>query len=262
MSARAWPFVVHDARGDAHRGVVRYATSLRSAALAPSDADAFAIVLLAAPADVASAPERTAICVPARLSARATEATLRPQPPAPGAALTLVPERMAAYAGGIIVAAAALAIAPADLFPADGDRPRFDELALALVEAAGIETIAAYTALIRHELRLAPGADALLELEQRLTPPEPDERPPRRAPAVLRLAAVLTTLRDRRVPASSLEQVADDLRVLRLFARDGVGWPRAALARLLTDVQPTPGAASRTRRGDGVVPRRRPKGGR
>jgi hypothetical protein len=109
---------------------------------------------------------------------------------------------------------------------------------------ADVETIASYTAVIRHELGLRPGEDAVVELERRLRPEDAAERPPRRAPAVVRLNATLRALRRRRAPDASLDEVTEDLRFLRVFEKAPL--EREALERLLDDVMGgAPNAATR-----------------
>ncbi|HYM29099.1 MAG TPA: hypothetical protein VET66_13190 [Steroidobacteraceae bacterium] len=130
------------------------------------------------------------------------------------------------------------------------------------------ELAAAYIGVLRHELQVPHGADALAELEQRLAPEEPAERPPARAPAIARLAAALRRLRTRQAPACTLEQFTDDLRFLRMFEGGAGTWPADALGRLLAEIAATPGAAKARRRvapraAGSVVPlrpRRRPRG--
>jgi hypothetical protein len=99
------------------------------------------------------------------------------------------------------------------------------------------ELFAAYVALIRHELRLPRGSDALLELRERLWPDDVSERPPARAPAIRRLRAALARLSDHGSPEASPEQFTDDLRFLRLFDANEP-WPPRALDALLSDVHP------------------------
>lgn len=94
-----------------------------------------------------------------------------------------------------------------------------------------------YAALVREAFGLAPDADALDELDRRLHPDTPSERPPATAPAVRRLRAALAVLRERGAPETTPEEFAEDLQVLKLFAPDD-DWPDEALGRLLDDVAP------------------------
>jgi hypothetical protein len=102
------------------------------------------------------------------------------------------------------------------------------------------ELIAAYIGVLRHELSLPRGADALLELEVRLTPSDPNQRPPARAPGIARLAKALKRLRLHKTPAGSLEQFQQDLRFLRVFEDDTTAWSGAALDDLLANVITAP----------------------
>ena len=98
------------------------------------------------------------------------------------------------------------------------------------------EAIAPYTALIRHELGLPPGADAKRELAARLDPPRAVDRPPAEAPGIARLRRVLTALQAGRAPRADLEQLTNDLRFLRLFEPSTPAMERDAMSRLLSDV--------------------------
>lgn len=100
-----------------------------------------------------------------------------------------------------------------------------------------LELHATYLALIRRELRLPPGADALLALESRLAPPDKRARPPARAPAIARLAKALRRLCAHKTPASGIEQFMEDLRFLRLFEDGPQPWSDDALDKLLSDVR-------------------------
>lgn len=108
------------------------------------------------------------------------------------------------------------------------------------------ELIAAYIGVLRHELKLRPGADALLELEVRLSPTDPDQRPPARAPGIARLAKALARLRAHTLPASSLDQFAEDLRFLRVFEDDASAWSGEALDDLLANVIAVPAPKTRS----------------
>jgi hypothetical protein len=98
------------------------------------------------------------------------------------------------------------------------------------------ELVAAYVGLLRHELKLPRGADALVELEARLAPPDRAQRPPSRAPGIARLAKALKRLRTGRAPACSIEEFAADLQFLRMFANDSETWTPAALDDLMANV--------------------------
>jgi hypothetical protein len=98
------------------------------------------------------------------------------------------------------------------------------------------EMIAAYVGVLRHELKLPRGAEPLLELELRLTPTDPRQRPPARAPGIARLARALKRLRGHKPPADSLDQFAEDLRFLRVFDNDAGAWTSEAIDDLLANV--------------------------
>jgi hypothetical protein len=95
-----------------------------------------------------------------------------------------------------------------------------------------------YATLVREAFGLAPDADALDELDRRLHPDDPAERPPATAPAVRRLRAALAVLRERGAPETTPAEFAEDLQVLKLFAPDDE-WSDEALGRLLGDVAPS-----------------------
>jgi hypothetical protein len=254
MTGRTWRFTVHDARGRAQDGVVVYAS--RVADMPPLAAnDAFGIVLLEQPRRITQARERTAICVPAALRVRPVGGLPALHLPDAIESLTLPPYRMTAFAQGTMITPSPVAVTAADVFPAHSDHPRLDRLALALCDAAESEGVATYAALVRHELALAPGADPLFELEERLAPADPAQRPPAKAPGIVRLRAVAANLREHQAPAVSLEQFAEDLRLLRKFARDD-DWPAEALERLLGDVQPARVQPPRKRSRVTPLPRR------
>jgi hypothetical protein len=131
----------------------------------------------------------------------------------------------------------------------------FEHLALVLVDMQRAETLAPYLALIRHELGMPPGANALLALETRLFPADPAERPPARAPAIARLRKALKRLEAGDDPSIDLDELTSDLRFLRLFERTEHVLRRGALDRLLLDVSgtthtapPTPGPRRRQAR--------------
>jgi hypothetical protein len=102
------------------------------------------------------------------------------------------------------------------------------------------EAVAAYVGVIRYELKLPPGTDALAALQARLRPDDVKSRPPARAPGIVRLRKALQQLRKRTVPESTLEQLVEDLRFLALFEDDDKVWRRDALESLLTNVLATP----------------------
>jgi hypothetical protein len=114
----------------------------------------------------------------------------------------------------------------------------------------GDALLPAYIALIRLELKLAAGDDALAELRARLSPDAASEQPPPRAPGMMRLQAALSELELGRSPAAGLEQFANDLIFLQVFAPDGEPMEDAALERLLRDVMDSgqgPTHSSRTK---------------
>lgn len=245
MAERSWNLTVRDARGRRHRGKVDWLDKTPSLQ-PPPEGVAFRIVILARPATIADAPERTAICIPHR------PVDLAP-PPSLGR-LSLDAADLTRFASGRIVMTPAGAVAGRDVFRRDEGHPRLETLALALVEAAAAEAIAPYVAVIHHALGLPRGADALAALQGRLAPDDPRERPPARAPGIVRLNRVLRDLRAGTPPRSSLDVLAGDLRLLRLFAMEEPTLPREALARLLDDVN---AAAPRPARRPGkVVPLR------
>ena len=107
----------------------------------------------------------------------------------------------------------------------------------------------AYVGLIRHELCLGPGTDALAELGSRLRPEDPAARPPYRAPGIVRLRRALRRLETGKAPVVTLEEFAADLQFLKLFEPEQPSIARDAMQRLLTDVMntPPPGKASKKR---------------
>jgi len=236
MAERRWTFVVQDARGRRHRGIVTWSDHLDDRPPSPTPA-AFRIALVSHAGALPEPPVRTAICVPGAPRLRAIRSGEDVQLPRRIADLTLPPHKMAEYASGRIVMASEGLIEPVDVFPPHSDHPRLDRLALALVEAAEVEATAPYTAVIRHELGLPPGADALAALGERLAPADVNARPPSRAPAVLRLARALRRLRDGLSPNDGLDQVTEDLRFLRLFDMREPVLKHDALDRLFDDVR-------------------------
>jgi hypothetical protein len=254
MSERRWSFVVQDARARRHRGIVTWGADARTT---PPDPPAeFRIGLLTHPAEVGDVPMRVAVCVPGVPRLRAIRPGEDVTLPRKIADLTLPPHKMAEYAAGSIVMASEGLVAPDDVFPAHAEHPRLDRLALALIEVAAAEATAPYIAVIRHELELHSAADALAALGERLAPPEPSERPPARAPGVLRLARALRRLRDGAAPADSLEQITEDLRFLKLFDTGDSVLQQDALEHLLDDVKQQPPARGQTEPGK-IVPLRR-----
>ena len=131
------------------------------------------------------------------------------------------------------------------------------------------ETVAAYVGVLRHTLRIAPGADALMELEGRLSPPDPSQRPPARAPGIARLSRALKQLRRGAPPADTIEAFRDDLAFLKVFDQD-TSWTSEALDDLAANVlvadesrrRPAPATATATNASTNVVPlrRKRPSG--
>jgi hypothetical protein len=115
-----------------------------------------------------------------------------------------------------------------------------------------LELVAAYVGVLRHELTLPRGADALLELEVRLAPADPNERPPARAPGIARLAKALKRLRAHKPPADSLDQFTEDLRFLRVFEDDTSAWSEEALDDLMANViaMPPPNAQHKSTASD------------
>lgn len=94
----------------------------------------------------------------------------------------------------------------------------------------------AYVALIRHELKLAPGSDAIAELAARITPESVVGKPPARAPGIVRLKQALHCLQEHGVPDTTLGEFAADLRFLQLFSLDEPVLGADAMERLLADV--------------------------
>ena len=240
MSERSWDFVVQDARARKRRGTVTWCDALPSPLAAPAFPVEFAIVLLTSKSHIADVPDATAVCIP---GVPKIHAITKPAPqhlPEQIDALTLPPQRMAEYAAGRIVMPAAGLIEPEDVFPAHSDHPRLDRLALALLEVTDADALAPYTAILRYELKLSPGADPLIALGARLAPADAQSRPPARAPGVLRLAKALRRLRDGNPPDDSLERFSEDVRFLKLFDTEDKEWTRGALSRLLNDVLEAP----------------------
>src|SRR5690348_7024192 len=99
------------------------------------------------------------------------------------------------------------------------------------------DDVAPYVELIRSELALEGDSDVLAELATRLTPANAADRPPAKAPAVVRLGRALWRMRRHHAPAESLDEFTRDLRVLKLFDPNDA-WSTEALNRLMTDVKP------------------------
>jgi hypothetical protein len=234
VKERRWTLWVRDERGKRHRGIVSYGDD------APSDAPAppaeFRIALLARSSSVQRAPAATAVCVPklAKTDAHVeTSGEIELIASLKKGELPILQRRQ--FAAGRIVLEIG-AIDAHTVFPKSRRHLDLDALALLLVEQAHAEAIAPYTAMIRHELRVARGADPLAALESRLSPADPAERPPARAPGVVRLRGALARLHAGAPPRADLETFIEDLRFLRLFEREAHPLPRAALDRLLADV--------------------------
>jgi hypothetical protein len=126
------------------------------------------------------------------------------------------------------------------------------------------ELYPAFIGLIRRELHVEPGCDALDELAARLSPEDLAHKPPYRAPGIVRLRRALRRLREHKVPVDSIEQFADDLRFLRLFSPDEPVLSPTATRRLLADVMRGDKPAPQPRSGrpslaSKVVPLRRKK---
>lgn len=94
----------------------------------------------------------------------------------------------------------------------------------------------AYIALIRRELKLSAGCEALVELEARLTTEHAGSKPPARAPGITRLRRALRRLKQHKPPVDALDVFADDLRFLQLFSPDEPTMSPDAMRRLLDDV--------------------------
>ena len=261
MKEHRWTFWARDERGKRHRGIVSYGDDLPSEP--PQPPAEFRIALLAAPASVERVPGATAICVPklARAAALIDSATPRPRIAAEIAALkqSVLPRAIhAQYEAGHIVLPAGQ-IDAARVFTRGRESVELERLALVLVDQAHAETIAPYIAIIRHELKLKSGGNALLALEARLTPADARERPPARAPGIVRLRSALRRLKEGALPTIALETLMDDLRFLRLFEREEHVLRRDALDRLLADVRGGAPPKSRRPRPAPILPLR-PRG--
>jgi hypothetical protein len=102
----------------------------------------------------------------------------------------------------------------------------------------------AYIALIRRELMLDIGADAIAELQARLSPGDKSEKPPARAPAIARLKQALKHLEQRVAPDEPLDSFASDLQFLQLFSADEPILTPDAAERLLSDIRGDPPSPS------------------
>lgn len=256
---RHWGYTAKDARGRTHRGTVIVAATLPPDLCAPEPPRRFQIVLLTTLSIVREAPERTAICVPGVPRLHAVGEVPGPSLPRRIADLTLPPQRMAEYAAGRIVMGAEGIVTPGDIFALHTERPRLDRLALALVDAAAAEAVAPYTAIIRRGLKLPPGTDALAALDARLSTTDPAAKPPARAPAIVRLRAVLRRLRHDREPDLTLEALTDDLRFLMLFDASDDTIPADGMSTLLRDViGDMPARATKPAGRAPIIPLRRP----
>jgi len=247
MGERRWDFVVQDARARRRRGIVVWCEELPSPLEPPSPPAEFAIYVLAARARVTSTPERTAVCCPGTPKIRPLADSPPQHLPTSVEALTLPPYRMTTYAAGRIVTAVSGLIEPAEVFGPGTDHPRLDRLALALLDAADADERAPYLALLRRGFGVPPGADPLEELGRRLVPEDPSQRPPARAPGVLRLAKALRRLRAGQSPEQTLEKYRDDLAFLKLFDRSEP-WSPDALERLVDDVTGAPALRPKSKR--------------
>jgi hypothetical protein len=249
-----WTVRVRDRRGRPHRGIALYTS--RVPASPPEPPAQFQIALLSAARAVRRLPPATAVCVP-RLAKRAATPSKAVHPTIAQLKKNVLPPEIHAQlaAGSIIHLGGEL---PAPAVFAQGV-PAFDleRLALLLVEQAHADALAPYTAIIRRELQLPAGTDVVLALQTRLAPADVSERPPARAPGTMRLHRALRALEGGDPPASTLEQLTDDLRFLRLFERQDHVLKREALDRLLGDVMDAP-SARRTSPAT-VVPLRAPR---
>jgi hypothetical protein len=223
-------------------GVFTSAAPVRGPA-APAE---FQVVLLSAAQPPRRIPHATAFCLPvftkdaalAGPSKLPTLAELR-RGELPAATRAQFAAGHVLHAGGQLPATV--------VFPSGSNAFDFERLALMLVEQRQSEALAPYAAIMRRELRLAAGTDARLALRVRLKPADEGERPPRRAPGIMRLRGVLRALDAGQVPAVTLEQLTEDLRFLALFERREHLLRRDALDRLLGDVMQAPPPRRSTR---------------
>jgi hypothetical protein len=251
VKERRWTLWVRDERGRRHRGLISYTDA--APADPPSPPATFHIALLVRPADVSAAPAATAVCVPKLTKASAIVGD-RTAVEAASAAVSglkrgILPEALhAQYGAGRIVVPAG-EVDARKVFPPGRTHVDLEHLALLLVERASVEAMAPYIAIIRRELRVPPGGNALLALETRLSPADPRERPPARAPGIVRLRAALRHMKIGALPGIAIEAMSEDLRFLRLFEREEHALRRDALDRLLADVIGGPRVATRPAKG-------------
>lgn len=258
MKEHRWTFWVRDERGKRHRGIVSYGNEVPAGP--PEPPAEFRIALLAAPASVDHAPGATAICVPKLAKTGAVvDAADAPLGVAEEIAALkrgrLPRAQHAQYEAGRVVLPAGQ-IDSAKVFRRGRETVDLEHLALVLVDQAHAEAIAPYIAVIRHELQLKSGGNAILALEARLAPADARERPPARAPGIVRLKGALRRLKAGTLPAISLETLTDDLRFLRLFEREDHVLRRDALDRLLGDVMATAPQSQSPRPRASIVPLR------
>lgn len=256
MTEARWPLSIRDQRGHSRRGVVIFTDNVESAASGPGSFGEFAIGMLSDTAQLRSVQPGTAVCIPRRRKPHALPDPEALKLPSRLQDLRFKAPRMADYAAGRIVAVAPLRVDPAHVFPADSVHPRFTRLASLLVQAADAEARAPYTALIRRELHLPAGSDAIAVLAARLKNSDPASKLPPVAPATVRLKQSLASLREGDAPACSLEELRDDLQFVRLFD-EPAAWTAEALGNLLADIESArDGERSTNRRG---VARRPPR---
>lgn len=238
MKEHRWTFWARDERGKRHRGIVSYGDDVPAGP--PEPPAEFRIALLATPMSVERAPGATAICVPKLARAGALFDAAAP-PLGIAAEIAALKQGVlprahhAQYEAGHVVLPAG-EIDTARIFTRGRPNVELERLALVLIDQAHAEAIAPYIAVIRHGLGLRPNGNALLALEARLTPADARERPPARAPGIVRLKSALRRLKKGTLPAIALETLTEDLRFLRLFEREEHALQRDALDRLLADV--------------------------
>ena len=253
-----WTFWARDERGKRHRGIVSYGDDVPTGP--PEPPVEFRIALLASPASTQYAPGATAICVP-KLAKTGAVVDAADAPVGLAEEIAALKQgklpraHHAQYEAGRIVLPAGQ-IDPAKVFRRGRENIDLEQLALLLVDQAHAEAIAPYIAVIRHELQLKSGGNAMLALEARLAPADARERPPSRAPGIVRLKTALRRLKAGTLPAISLETLTDDLRFLRLFEREDHVLRRDALYRLLSDVMSDAPQPQSSRSRASIVPLR------
>lgn len=258
MSEQRWTLSVCDERGKRHRGVVIYGDV--PPAEPPTPPATFQIVLLTKPVSDRRAPERTAVCVP-QLARRSlvnripTSAIAAHEIVASLKRGKLPSTQHAQYAAGRIVLPAGHTDTAA-VFRAK-NAVDLEHLAQLLIEQARAEALAPFTAIIHRELIVPRGESPLQALEARLSPNDPAERPPARAPGIVRLNAALRRLNAGALPQVDIETFIDDLRFLRLFERDEHTLDRSGLERLLADVTGARPRSSPKRKPARILPIRR-----